>query len=93
MKIRKVADYHAMSVAGADIIYAKATAALTAGKAFNLGLATGNTIRNTMHMIENGYERDKMITMLLWLLLIVYSAQRVYEVNRDRKKINNNKTR
>lgn len=57
------------------------------------GIATGNTIRNTMHMIENGYERDKMITMLLWLLLIVYSAQRVYEVNRDRKKINNNKTR
>ena len=57
------------------------------------GFATGNTIRNAMHMIENGYERDKMITMLLWVLLIVYSAQRVYEVNRDRKKINNNKTR
>ena len=44
MKIQKVADYHAMSVAGADIIYRAASAALKQGKHFNLGLATGNTM-------------------------------------------------
>ena len=39
MKIQKVSDYHAMSVAGADIIYNAAAPVLKQGGAFNLGLA------------------------------------------------------
>ena len=54
------------------------------------GIATGSVIRNANHMIENGYDRDTMIIMLLWLLSVVYSAQRIYEINRDRKNRNNN---
>ena len=54
------------------------------------GIATGSVIRNANHMINNGYDRETVIAMLLWLLLVVYSAQRVYEINRDRKNRNNN---
>lgn len=54
------------------------------------GIATGSVIRNANHMINNGYDRDTTIVMLLWLLLVVYSAQRVYQINRDRKNRNNN---
>ena len=58
MKIRKVVDYHAMSVAGADIIYAKVTTALSAGKAFNLGLATGNTMIELYAILAERFNRD-----------------------------------
>lgn len=58
------------------------------------GIATGNVIRTANHMIENGYDRNTMIIMLLWLLSVIYSAQRIYEINRDRKNRNNkDKTR
>lgn len=58
MEIRKVADYHAMSVAGADIIYDKVTAALKAGRSFNLGLATGNTMIELYTILAERFNRD-----------------------------------
>lgn len=57
------------------------------------GIATGKVIRNVINMTEHGYNREKMIVMMLWLLLVIYSTQRIYEVNRNRKNRNNNKTR
>ena len=44
MKIEKVVDYNAMSARGAEIIYDAVVAKLSKGEAFNLGLATGNTM-------------------------------------------------
>ena len=54
------------------------------------GIATGNVIKCANHMINNGYDRDTTIVMLLYLLLCTYTAQRIYEINRDRKNRNNN---
>lgn len=44
MKWTSVKDYSAMSLYGAKIIYHAVAAAAKAGKRFNLGLATGNTM-------------------------------------------------
>ena len=54
------------------------------------GMATGQVIARATDMIKNGYDRQTTIVMLLWLLSVVYSAQRIYEINRDRKNRNNN---
>ena len=58
MKIQKVADYHAMSVAGADIIYRAASNALKQGKHFNLGLATGNTMIELYQILADRFNAD-----------------------------------
>ena len=58
MNIQKVADYHAMSVAGADIIYRAASAALKQGKHFNLGLATGNTMIELYQILADRFNAD-----------------------------------
>ena len=58
------------------------------------GMATGQTITRAADMIKNGYDRQTTIAMLLWLLMFVYSAQRIYEINRDHRNRNNkDKTR
>ena len=44
MKTETVPDYAAMSRLGAEIIFRDADAALRTGRAYNLGLATGNTM-------------------------------------------------
>lgn len=54
------------------------------------GIATGQVIAHTTDMIKNGYDRQTTILILLWLLSFIYSAQRIYEINRDRKNRNNN---
>lgn len=54
------------------------------------GFATGRVIHTATDMMNHGYDQDKTIIMLLWLLLVGYSAQRIYEINRDRKNRNNN---
>ena len=44
MKITKVANYHDMSVMGAEIIYNAVVTGLQKKGYYNLGLATGNTM-------------------------------------------------
>ena len=44
MLVETAKDYHAMSSAGASIIYADAMDAIAHGRRYNLGLATGNTM-------------------------------------------------
>lgn len=58
MNIRKVGNYHAMSVAGAEIIYDAVSAALKQGKHFNLGLATGNTMIELYQILADRFNRD-----------------------------------
>ena len=58
MKIQKVSDYHAMSAAGADIIYRAAAPVLQQGGAFNLGLATGNTMIELYQILADKFNAD-----------------------------------
>ena len=58
MNIRKVENYHAMSTAGAEIIYDAVSAALKEGKHFNLGLATGNTMIELYQTLADRFNRD-----------------------------------
>ena len=60
MRYRKCADYHAMSVAGAEIIFACAAPVLRAGKPFNLGLATGNTMIELYALLAERFNREKV---------------------------------
>ena len=58
------------------------------------GIATGQVIARVTDMVKNGYDRQTTILMLLWLLSVVYSAQRIYEIHQERKnRDNNDKTR
>ena len=60
MRYRKCADYHAMSVAGAEIICDCAIPVLKAGKPFNLGLATGNTMIELYTLLAERFNREKI---------------------------------
>ena len=53
MKITKVANYHDMSVMGAEIIYNAVVAGLQAKGHYNLGLATGNTMIELYELLAN----------------------------------------
>ena len=55
------------------------------------GIATGCSIQLIREMIANGYDRNTTITLLLYLLSVVYTAQRAYQTYQQNK--NNNKTR
>lgn len=52
------------------------------------GVATGQTIGATKDMIKNGYDRDTMIVLLMYLLLVIYSAQRIYQIHKRLKNDN-----
>ena len=58
MKVQKVADYQAMSVAGADVIYNAVVAAMKEGRNFNLGLATGNTMIELYRILAERFNAD-----------------------------------
>jgi len=58
MKIRKVRNYHEMSAEGADIIYNAAAPVLKRGGAFNLGLATGNTMIELYQILADRFNAD-----------------------------------
>ena len=53
MKITKVANYHDMSVMGAEIIYNAVVTGLQAKGHYNLGLATGNTMIELYELLAN----------------------------------------
>ena len=58
MRIQKVANYHEMSVVGADIIYDAVVAALRQSRHFNLGLATGNTMIELYQILADRFNAD-----------------------------------
>ena len=57
MTCESVPDYAAMSAAGADIIFGEAMRALAAGRPFNLGLATGNTMITLYALLADRFNR------------------------------------
>jgi len=84
MKIQKVADYHAMSVAGADIIYRAAAPVLKQGKPFNLGLATGNTMIELYQLLADKFNADKIdLSRLQTWNLDEYAADEHHAVSHD----------
>lgn len=54
------------------------------------GMATGGTIRSIRDMIDNGYDRNTMIATLLYLMAVIYTAQRAYQIYQDKRKNNKN---
>ena len=84
MKIQKVADYHAMSVAGADIIYRAAAPVLKQGKPFNLGLATGNTMIELYQILADRFNADGIdLSKLQTWNLDEYAADEHHAVSHD----------
>ena len=60
MNIQKVSDYHAMSEAGADILYRAVSQAMKQGRNFNLGLATGNTMIELYQILADRFNADRI---------------------------------
>ena len=84
MNIRKVADYHAMSMAGVDIIDRAATQALRAGKPFNLGLATGNTMIELYQILADRWNAAKLdLSRLQTWNLDEYASDEHHAVGHD----------
>lgn len=84
MKLQKVCDYHDMSVAGAAIIYEKAAPVLKAGKSFNLGLATGNTMIELYSILADRFNRDGIdLSKLSTWNLDEYASDETHAVSTD----------
>ena len=60
MKVQKVNDFQTMSRIGADIIYDAVVSALSQGKHFNLGLATGLTMIELYRILAEKFNKNKI---------------------------------
>lgn len=49
------------------------------------GMATGQIIHSSKDMIQNGYDKDKLIILLMWILMFAFSAERLYQAYKSRK--------
>ena len=84
MKIQNVCNYHAMSVAGAEIIYNAAVPVLKKGGAFNLGLATGNTMIELYRILADRFNKDKIdLSRLQTWNLDEYASDEHHAVGHD----------
>ena len=84
MEIQRVANYHEMSVAGASIIYDAVTAKLARGEAFNLGLATGNTMIELYRILADRFNADGIdLSRLQTWNLDEYAADEHHAVPHD----------
>ncbi|MBQ8293965.1 MAG: hypothetical protein IJX89_01085 [Alphaproteobacteria bacterium] len=54
------------------------------------GIATGRTIKSAYQMFDTGCDRQEMISLLLYLLLFIYTAQRIHQIIQDKKNNKNN---
>lgn len=55
------------------------------------GMATGGVVNQTKLIINDGFDRDKFIILLMWLMCFGLSAQRLYEIYKTKKENQNNK--
>ena len=84
MQIQKVADYHEMSVAGAAIIHDAVVAKLRRGEAFNLGLATGNTMIELYRILADRFNAEGVdLSRLQTWNLDEYAADEHHAVPHD----------
>ena len=49
------------------------------------GMATGGIVNQTKLIINDGFDREKFIILLMWLMCFGLSAQRLYEIYKTRK--------
>jgi hypothetical protein len=54
------------------------------------GMATAGVVHNTNMLIDKGYDRDTLIILLMWATGFVYSAQRLYDIYKNKKENQNN---
>lgn len=57
------------------------------------GMATGQIIHGSKDLIQNGYDKDKFIILLMWILMFAFSAERLYHAyksNKDNQENQNN---
>ena len=55
------------------------------------GMATGGVISNTNLLIDKGYDRETLIILLMWITGFAYSANRLYDIYKNKKENQNNK--
>lgn len=84
MKVQKVPDYQTMSEIGADIIYNAVVKALSQGKHFNLGLATGNTMIELYRILADKFNRNQIdLSKLQTWNLDEYASDETHAVSHD----------
>ena len=54
------------------------------------GMATGGIVSHTRMLINDGFDRDKFIILLMWLMCFGISAQRLYDIYKNKKENQNN---
>lgn len=55
------------------------------------GIATGNALKTTAKMVNNGYDNIDMTCLVLWLALMGHTIKRIIQIQRDKN--NNQKQR
>ena len=55
------------------------------------GMATGGIVNDTNQLIDNGYDRETLIILLMWITGFAYSANRLYDIYKNKKENQNNK--
>lgn len=55
------------------------------------GMATGEIVNYTNQLIDNGYNRETLIILLMWITGFAYSANRLYDIYKTKKENQNNK--
>lgn len=55
------------------------------------GMATGEIVNYTKQLIDNGYDRETLIILLMWITGFAYSANRLYDIYKNKKENQNNK--
>ena len=55
------------------------------------GMATGGIVSHTRMLINDGFDRDKFIILLMWIAGFAYSANRLYDIYKTKKENQNNK--
>lgn len=55
------------------------------------GMAAGGIVNYTNQLIDNGYDRETLIILLMWITGFAYSANRLYDIYKTKKENRNNK--
>lgn len=69
-----------------DALYHAIMLVLTVGN----GMAVGGTIRNGTALIKDGYDKHAMMSLLLYLMCVIYTGHTAYRIYQAKKKIDNN---
>ncbi len=54
------------------------------------GMAVGGVVRNSADLIQNGFQREKLGTLFLYIGAAIYTGMRAYQIARIRNDDNTN---